>query len=247
MVLRRFYVLFALCSLSFSRLWAQTPEQLNSLEKELEAERAKYKIPGMSVAIVKGDKVIFSKGFGYKDVAKKLPVTPDTLFAIASSTKAFTATSVMMAVDAGKVKLDDSPRKYLPYFKMRDTQTDAKITVRDLMRHSSGLARTDLLMLAANDKLNKQEMIQAVCRALPTEKLGAKFQYQNIMFSAAGEIASGAFGKPYEGVITEQIFAPLGMKRSNLTVGAMQKDGDYSLGYKGGRSLPLILPPPRER
>jgi CubicO group peptidase (beta-lactamase class C family) len=233
-MLRRFLLgaFFTLSlSLSLSRLWAQTPEQLNLLEKELEVERARLKIPGMSVAIVKDDKVIFSKGFGYKDVAKKLPVTPDTLFAIGSSTKAFTATSVMMAIDAGKVKLDDSPRKYLPYFKMRDAETDAKITVRDLMRHSSGLARTDLLMLAAEGKLNKQEMIQAACTALPTAKLGAQFQYQNIMFSAAGEIASGAFGKPYESVITDQIFTPLGMKRSNLTVGAMQKDSDYSLGY----------------
>jgi CubicO group peptidase (beta-lactamase class C family) len=243
-MLQRF-LLGAFFTLSFSRLWAQTPEQLATLEKELEAERAKLKIPGMSVAIVKNDKVIFSKGFGYKDIAHKLPVTPDTLFAIGSSTKAFTATSVMMAVDAGKVKLDDSPHKYLTYFKMRDPETDAKITVRDLMRHSSGLARTDLLMLAANDTLNKQEMIQAVCTALPTAKLGAQFQYQNIMFSAAGEIASGAFGKPYEAMITDQLFTPLGMKRSNLTVGAMQKDSDYSLGYnwdaesKASRLVPM--------
>ena len=206
-------------------------QKLATLEKDLEAERVALKIPGMSVAIVKGDKVIFSKGFGYKDVAKKLPVTPDTLFGIGSSTKAFTATAVMMAVEAGKVNLDDRPIKYLPYFKMRDKETDAHITVRDLMRHSSGLARTDLLMIAAEGKLNRQEMIIAACSALPTAKLGQVFQYQNIMYSAAGEIAAGALGKNYNDVVTTRIFAPLGMTRSNLDVKKTLQDPDHALGY----------------
>ncbi|MGC4047705.1 MAG: serine hydrolase domain-containing protein [Armatimonas sp.] len=136
-----------------------------------------------------------------------------------------------MAVDAKKVALDDSPKKYLSYFKMRDPETDAKITVRDLLRHTSGLTRTDLMMLAADGKLNRQQMIQAACNALPTAKLGEKWQYQNIMFSAAGEIASKSFGLPYEKLIESRIFTPLGMKRANLSVKTTLADPDHASGY----------------
>jgi CubicO group peptidase (beta-lactamase class C family) len=210
---------------------AQTPAQLAALEKDIEAARVKVGVPGVSVAIVKDGKVVFSKGFGLRDVEGKKPVTADTLFAVGSTTKAFTAAALLMAVDAKKVVLDDSPRKYLPYFKMRDPETDTKITVRDLLRHTSGLTRTDLMMMAADGKLNRQEMIQAACNALPTAKLGEKWQYQNIMFSAAGEIASKSFGQPYEKVIASRIFTPLGMKRANLSVKTTLADSDHATGY----------------
>jgi CubicO group peptidase (beta-lactamase class C family) len=210
---------------------AQTPEQLAALEKDIEAARARIGVPGVSVAVVKDGKVVFSKGFGLRDVEKKQPVTPDTLFAIGSSTKAFTAAALLMAVDAKKVGLDEPPKKYLPYFKMRDSETDAKITVRDLLRHTSGLTRTDFMMLAADGKLNRVEMIQAACSALPTAKLGEKWQYQNIMFSAAGEIAVGAFGQPYEKLIETRIFKPLGMSRANLTIKQALADPDHASGY----------------
>ncbi len=210
---------------------AQTPAQLDALEKDIEAARVRIGVPGVSVAVVKDGKVVFSKGFGLRDVEKKQPVTPDTLFAIGSSTKAFTAAALLMAVDAKKVGLDESPKRYLPYFKMRDSETDAKITVRDLLRHTSGLTRTDLMMLAADGKLSRVEMIQAACSALPTAKLGEKWQYQNIMFSAAGEIASGAFGQPYEKLIETKLLKPLGMNRANLTIKQALADPDHASGY----------------
>jgi CubicO group peptidase (beta-lactamase class C family) len=210
---------------------AQTPAQLAALEKDIEAARVRVGVPGMAVAVVKGGKVVFSKGFGLRDVAGKKPVTPDTLFAIGSSTKAFTATALLMAVEAKKVSLSDAPKKHLPYFKMRDPEIDAKITVRDLLRHTSGLTRTDLMMLAANGKLNRQEMIQAACSALPTAKPGKTWQYQNVMYSAVGEIAGKSFGLPYEKLIEQRLFQPLGMKRANLSVKAMLADANHALGY----------------
>lgn len=101
----------------------------------------------MSLAIVKDDKVIYLKGLGLKDFEKKVAVTPDTQFAIGSATKAFTALSVLMSQDQGKLSLDDSPKKYLPYFKMFDPDADKNILIRDLLSHSSGLNRTDLAMI----------------------------------------------------------------------------------------------------
>src|SRR5581483_11737108 len=107
-------------------------------------KRKELGLTGASLAIVKDDKAIYLKGMGVKDYERKLPVTPDTLFAIGSSSKAFTAMSVMMSVDEGKFSLSDSPKEYLPYFKLQDAEADAKITVRDLLCHRSGLNRTDI-------------------------------------------------------------------------------------------------------
>jgi CubicO group peptidase (beta-lactamase class C family) len=129
------------------------------------------------------------KGLGYRDFERKVPVTPDTLFAIGSSTKAFTAMLVAMGADEGKISLDDSPKKFLPYFKLQDPEADAKITVRDLLSHSSGLNRTDLAWITG--VLNREEVIRVAAQAKPTAKLREKWQYQNVMYSAAGECVAG--------------------------------------------------------
>src|ERR1044071_1744457 len=203
--------------------------RLAAIEKALDEKRRELHIPGVSFVIVKDDKVISVKGLGLKDVGRNLPVTPDTLFAIGSSSKAFTALSAAMSVDDGKLSLDDSPKKFLPYFKLRDPETDAKITIRDLLSHRSGIDRTDLSMISG--KLNREELIRVAGMAKPTAKLGEKFLYQNIMFAAAGEIVAKAQGTTWDNFIEKRIFKPLGMKDSNTTVAATLKASDYALGY----------------
>lgn len=203
--------------------------QLQTIEEKVEARRKELGIPGMSLAIVSDDRIIYAKGLGYKDFEKQVPVTGDTQFAIGSATKAFTALSVLMTQDEGKLSLDDSPKKYLPYFKMKDAETDARITVRDLLSHSSGLNRTDLAMITG--KLNRAELIQVAGEAKPTARLREKFQYQNIMFTAAGEIVAQTQGKAWEKFIPERIFKPLGMTNSTMSMVEMQKVKDYSFGY----------------
>jgi CubicO group peptidase (beta-lactamase class C family) len=203
---------------------------LQNIEEKVEKRRSELGIPGMSLVIVKDGAVIYSKGLGYKDFEKKIPVTPDTQFAIGSATKAFTALSVLMSADEGKVNLDDSPKKYLPYFKMYDPETDKNMTVRDLMNHSSGLNRTDLAMITG--RLNRQELIQVVGEAKPMAKLREKFFYQNIMFAAAGEVTAQVQKMPYEKFIPERIFKPLGMTNSTMSMVEMQKAKDYSFGYE---------------
>jgi CubicO group peptidase (beta-lactamase class C family) len=167
---------------------------------------------------------------GYKDFEKKVPVTPDTQFAIGSATKAFTALSVLMSADEGKVNLDDSPKKYLSYFKMKDAEADKNMTVRDLMDHSSGLNRTDLAMITG--KLNRQELIQVAGEAQPMAKLNEKFFYNNIMFAAAGEVVANTQKMPWEKFVPERIFKPLGMTNSTMTIAQMKKAKDYSFGYE---------------
>ena len=161
---------------------APAPEystQLAAIEKAIDDKRKELGIPGLSLVIVKDDKVIYMKGLGVKDFEKKLPVTPNTLFAIGSASKAFTALTAVMTVDQGRLSLEDSPKKYLPYFTLRDPEAAAKITIRDLLAHRSGLNRTDLAMVT--NKLNREELIKVAGQAKATAKLGEKFQYQNIM------------------------------------------------------------------
>lgn len=204
-------------------------KQLQEVEYKIDARRKELGIPGVSLVIVKDDKIIYMKGLGYKDFEKKVAVTPDTQFAIGSATKAFTALSVLMSMDEGKLALEDSPKKYLPYFKMSDPETDRNITIRDLLSHRSGLNRTDLAMITG--KLSRAELIQVAAQAKPTAKLGEKFQYQNIMFTAAGEIVSTVQKMPWEKFIPQRVFKPLGMTNSSMSIADMQKAHDFSYGY----------------
>ncbi len=204
--------------------------RLSGIEEKVEKRRKELGIPGMSLVIVKDGQIIYMKGLGYKDFEKQIAVTPDTQFAIGSATKAFTALSALMSVDEGKLSLDDSPKKYLPYFKINNPDIDSKITVRDLMCHSSGLNRTDLAMVTG--KLTRQELIQVAGEAKPVAGLREKFMYQNLMFTAAGEIVATVQKEPWEKFIPERIFKPLGMKNSSLSMKQMEKVKDFSYGYQ---------------
>ena len=203
--------------------------RLAAVEKAVEEKRQALGIPGLSLVIVKDDRVVYMKGLGHKDFERKVPVTPDTLFAIGSSSKAFTAMLVAMAADAGKLSFDDPPKKFIPYFKLQDPEADARITVRDLLSHSSGLNRTDLAWVSG--VLNREEVIRVAAAAKPTAKLREKFQYQNVMYAAAGEIVGRVENSTWEKLIAERIFKPLGMKGSDTSTAEMLKARDYSFGY----------------
>ncbi len=202
---------------------------LAAIEKTLDEKRKEFGIPGISLAIVKDDKVIYLKGLGVKDFEHNTPVTPDTRFAIGSSSKAFTAMLAVMSADEGKLSLDDSPKKFLPYFTLRDEEAAAKITLRDLLAHRSGLNRTDLAMVTG--VLNREELIKVAGMAKPTAKLGEKFQYQNVMYTAAGEAVAKAQNSTWDDLIAKKIFKPLGMTNSDTRTEDMLKSRDYSFGY----------------
>ncbi|HZN06309.1 MAG TPA: serine hydrolase domain-containing protein, partial [Pyrinomonadaceae bacterium] len=202
---------------------------LAAIEKAIDDRRKELGIPGLSLAIVKDDQVIYLKGLGVKDLERKVPVTADTRFAIGSASKAFTGMIAVMSADDGKLSLDDSPKKFLPYFTLRDPDAAAKITIRDLLAHRSGLNRTDLAMVTG--VLNREELIKVAAQAKPTAKLGEKFQYQNIMYTAAGEAVAKAENSTWDKLIATRIFKPLGMNNSDTSAVEMQKAPDYSFGY----------------
>jgi CubicO group peptidase (beta-lactamase class C family) len=135
----------------------------------------------------------------------------------------------MIGVDEGKMRLDDSPRKFLPYFRLRDPDADAKVTLGDLLAHRSGLNRTDLAMLTG--RLNREELIRVAGTVKPTAKLGERFMYQNVMYAAAGESVARAYNTTWEQFTQDRLLTPLGMSASVLTVAEMRRRPDHATGY----------------
>ena len=209
---------------------ADLAARLAAIEKAVEEKLKETGVPGASLVVVKGDQVLLARGFGHRDAARKVPVTPDTLFAIGSCTKAVTAMAAAMSADDGRLSLDDSPKKFLPYFKLRDAETDAKITLRDLLSHTSGLPGADISWYTG--VLSREEVIRVMANVQPTAKLREKWQYQNVMFSAAGEAVARAQNSTWEEVVSRRILRPLGMNATVLSAREMQKAADYSLGYE---------------
>lgn len=204
--------------------------RLSKVEAILEEQRQEQHIPGLAFAIVKDDQVVYLKAFGLRDVERALPATADTLFPIGSCTKAFTSMAVGISQDEGTLSLDDPPRKYLPYFKLADPDADARVTLRDMLSHQTGLkAYADLAAEPAI--LTREEYVRAATSAKPTAKLRAAFQYSNAMFSAAGEIVGKANGSTWERVVEARIFGPLGMTSSITAMRDMAKTADHVTGY----------------
>ncbi|MCK5059450.1 MAG: serine hydrolase [Candidatus Aminicenantes bacterium] len=191
--------------------------------------RQEWKVPGCAVAIVKDGKVVFARGFGYRDVEKKLPVTANTLFAIGSCSKAFTATILGILSDEGKLDWDKPVRDYLPGFKLQDTAASRLMTTVDLVTHRCGLPRHDAVWY--NSPASRLEIIQRLPYLEPSESFRSTFQYNNLMFMTAGYMAGKIAGTSWEDLVRKKIFDPLGMKTSNFSVTYSQKAVDFSLPY----------------
>jgi CubicO group peptidase (beta-lactamase class C family) len=195
----------------------------------IEEKRIAWKTPGVAVAVIKDDEVIFSQTFGQRNVEENLPVTPNTIFAIGSSTKAFTATSVAIAVEDGNLDWDKPVRDYLPRFKMKDDFATARISVRDMLCHRSGLPRHDLAWY--NSVANREQLIERIAYLEPTRDFRTYFQYQNFMYMAAGYLAGYVEGTTWEDLVRQRIFNPLGMRHSQFSVDESQQTDDYALPY----------------
>lgn len=205
-------------------------KRLSGVEKELNQVLADQKVAGYSVAIVYKDQIIYSKGFGYRDLENKKPVTPNTLFAIGSSSKAFTAAIIGQLEKEGKLKLDDLATTHLPQLTFKYDYMNTGITIRDMMCHRTGLSRFDYSWYMFNTS-NRDSLIQRVKYMEPNAKLRQKWQYNNFMFLAQGMIAEKITEKSWEDNIRERFFVPLKMTHSNTNIFTTEKDADASLPY----------------
>ncbi|MBL8208664.1 MAG: serine hydrolase, partial [Blastocatellia bacterium] len=216
--------------LSSTILLAQnTLPNLNGFDSVVEQVMKEWKVPGIAVAIVKDGKIVYAQGYGYRDVKRQLKVTPDTLFAIGSCSKAFTAAALGMLVDEKKLEWDKPARTYLPELMLHDEYATSHIRPRDLVSHQSGLPRHDLIWYGS--PLTRKELFARLRYLEPSAPLHAKYQYNNLMFMTAGVLLERLAGQTWESFVQQRIFAPLGMKNSNFSVAAMQQAADYSLPY----------------
>lgn len=216
--------------ITLTLLLAAVPNvEADSLAKALDQARKEANVPGMSVAVVRDGEVVLVRGFGLRDVARRLPVGPRTAFCIGSSSKAFTAWLVQLAAHEGKLSLSDSPRKHVPDFRLFDKAANERMTVEDLLCHRSGLPRTDLVWYSG--KFDRKEILQLLAQCEPTAPFRGVWQYQNVMYMVAGMVAESALGKPYADLLTERIFTPLGMRGSVSEFDAWSKIEDAAVGY----------------
>lgn len=209
---------------------AKAKKALGGFDEIVAKGLAQLKVPGVAIAIVKDKDVIFSKGFGFRDVENKLPMTADTIMAIGSSTKAFTAFTLGTLVDRGLVEWDKPVRNYIPWFRLYDAQAGERLTPRDLVTHRSGLPRHDLVWYN-NRTSTREDLVRRLAYLPPTADLREKWQYNNMMFLTAGYLVETLTGKTWEDSVRALVFDPLGMSRSNFSVLESQKDKDFALPY----------------
>lgn len=208
----------------------QTKAALVGFEQDVEKIRKEWNVPGIAIAIVKGDQIIYAKGHGLRDVANNLPMTADTLLPIGSSTKAFTTAVLGALVDEGKLEWDKPIRTWLPSFKLQDNVATDRMTPVDLVTHRSGLPRHEFLWY--NAKLTRADTVRRLQYLEPNKDFRTDFQYNNAMFLTAGYLSEIVSGKSWEDNVKNYLFTPLGMTRSNFTVEVNQKDSNFSRPYR---------------
>ncbi|MGH9834143.1 MAG: serine hydrolase [Blastocatellia bacterium] len=231
-----FSVIVAL-TLSFSA-FAQAVDQ-SALDALMNEAMKHWQTPGAAVVVVRGDEVVYLKGFGVRDVNTKQPVTPDTVFAIGSTTKAFVTAAMAILADEGKMNWDDPARKHLPYFRLSDPLANENVALRDLVTHRTGLIRHDLLWYGS--PWSREEIIKRIGYVPLTYGFRTTFQYQNIMFLTAGQAIGAASGSSWEEFTQKRIFDPLGMKSANFSALKAEKAANHASPHsKQGGQIKVI-------
>jgi CubicO group peptidase (beta-lactamase class C family) len=183
----------------------------------------------MAVAIVKGDDVLLRRGFGYRDSAKKLPVTTQTLFAIGSISKSFTAVGLGILVDQGKLDWKTPVRDRLPLFRLKDPVASDQATPLDLLSHRTGLPRHDFIWYSSG--LQRGRILETLSLLEPSREFRESWQYNNLMYLTAGCLDESISGAAWEDLTRSRIFKPLAMVSSNFSVRESQKADDHALPY----------------
>jgi CubicO group peptidase (beta-lactamase class C family) len=225
-------LLLSLATISFAqKKSAVADKRLVGLDTELQKVLSTWQAPGFAVAIVEKDKIIYARGFGYRDYENKFPVTPNTLFAIGSSSKAFTSGLLGLLKEEDKLSFDDSPIKHIPELRFHNAEMNNLITIRDIMTHRTGLPRHDFswYMFTTNAR---DSLMQRIAHQEPFAKVRERWYYNNFMFLTQGVIAERITGKSWEENIEEHFFKPLEMKRSTAVIDGLKKGDDAAFGYR---------------
>jgi CubicO group peptidase (beta-lactamase class C family) len=214
---------------------------VESVERFVGEQLAAWEVPGCAVAAVRNGQVELAGGWGLRDREANLPVTKDTLFAIGSVTKAFTATTIGALIDEGLLEWERPLRDYVPEVRLHDPFVSDRLTIVDLLSHRSGLPRHDLTWIGQPGR-SRAEIVRAL-RFLPLSRdLRQEFQYCNLGYLAAGYVVAALSGVRWEDFVRGRLLEPLGMRRTNLSVEEMLADGDHAAAYTRRDGLIVGVP-----
>lgn len=199
-----------------------------------------WNAPGVSIAIVEKNKVIFAGGYGYRDAEKKLPVTAQTQFAIGSCTKAFTNLLLGQLASEDKADLDKPINSYYPELVFYNEYTTQHATIRDLMTHRTGVPRHDMSWYGSS--ASRDELVRRIRYLEPNAPLRTTYQYNNFMYLALGMTAARISGRSWEENIRERILKPLNMQHTTLSVTELEKSNDRALAYATSNNKLTVVP-----
>ena len=185
---------------------------LEAFDRYVEAAVEEWGVPGLAIAVVKDDEIVFEKGYGVTALNEGTPVDEHTLFSIGSTTKAIAAAGIGVLVDEGKLDWDDPVAKHLPRFQLSDPVVTQRLRVRDLLTHNAGVPNTDVLWYEQANSLD--EILRRMRYVELESPMYSNFTYQNVMYAAAGKLTEVKSGQPWSEFIEERLFEPIGMKRS---------------------------------
>ena len=210
----RHYFFSITCLICSSLSFAQITE--SQLDQLVEKTQATFNVPGIAVAIIKDGKIVISKGYGVTNINTKQKVDGNTLFGIASNSKAFTATALAILVDEGKINWDDKVKKYLPQFKMYNKYVTDEFTIRDLLTHKSGLGlgAGDLMIWPDGHNFTPDDIVKNIQYLKPVSAFRTKYDYDNLLYVIAGEVIEKVSGKSWCDFVEERIMKPIGMNNS---------------------------------
>ena len=204
--------------------------RLEGFDQFIEDAMASWHCPGVAVAVIKGDEILHQNAYGFIDVDERLPMTAHTRFAMASVTKSFTAMSVALLVDDGKLEWDKPVKEYMPEFVLDDPYATQHVTLRDMLSHRTGMPRHDFS--AWRFDLSRAEFIKRMRHLKFSATFREKFQYNNLMYCAAAYLVEKVAEQRWEDFVQERIFSPLGMDASNFEPESPQAGLMNAKGYR---------------
>lgn len=205
-------------------------DTLQLINNRVEKIINEWQVPGCAVGIIKNGKLIYAKGFGYRDLENKLPVTANTLFPIASNSKLFTSTAIGMIVNEGVLEYDKPIKSIVPEIEFNTPTLNSEITLRDMLCHRTGLSGSDAIWYGTEH--TRAEVFSKIKFLEPMASIRTEFIYSNFMYLAAGEIIKLKTNKTWEEYIQEKILTPLDMKSTVFSIEELEKASDYAKPYK---------------
>jgi len=204
-------------------------ERIDGLDTYLEEAIIKRRVPGLGISIVVENEIIYSKGFGFRDLKKQEKTTKDTVFPLGSTTKSFTSTAIAMLVEDGLLEWDKPIRNYCSDFKFKDSYINENVTIRDILGHRTGLPGHNFVWFGFEPTITYMDKVQYLDATKPFR---TNFQYCNILYCSTAELIKKLTGKGYSEFVTERILKPLGMKKTFFSREDVKQETDYATLYK---------------